>query len=286
MTNQQEHFYMPCKFKVVNTEFLNICPGGFVEDMINDQKNQRNTSWSTSAELFNKLKNFSNQVSPQPWAIGNHSTKEIIFLKNYFQESAITIGILYNKSDYHWLLDNMARFHIFLLNTDPLLATKTDQEILNNLSFKEQVWYYAKSFDQLNLIPKESNEELYDVNVWVRDLLDLDKIVLYFLQLGITLNQSTVEYYKPFINLHKERYKNMETFNLVKNILAKQAGIVADTISPASKFKELNLDSLDIVEILMTLETEFKIELEDSEYELLHSVGELADLVTKKLQEK
>lgn len=275
--------YKPCKCEVLVDEFLKITPGQFQEQITNNQgSNIRNIDWTVESNKV-LLKTFGDKIYPRSWAIGNHSITQVNFLKSQFLEQGVTIGILYNKTDYHWLLDNMARYHIFLLNTDPQLATPTDQEILHNLSMKEQVRYYADSFDQLKLIPKESTEELYDVNIWVKDLIDLDQILLHFLKLGIVPTQSTVEYYKPFINLHKERYKNMETFNLVKNILAKQAGIVFDTITPASKFKELNLDSLDIVEVLMTLETEFKIELEDSEYESLHSVGELAELITKKL---
>lgn len=207
MTDQQDYFCMPCKFKIANDEFLDISPGGLVNRLIEDPKSVRNTSWSTSTEVFQKLKNFSNQTVAQSWAIGNHSTEEIIFLKNYFQESAITIGILYNKTDYRWLLDNIARHHIFLLNIDPELITLLDKEILSNLSLKQQVRYYANAFDQLDLISKESNDEFFDVNIWVQDLIDLDKMLLHFSKIGVVIKQSTIEYYKPFINIHKERWK-------------------------------------------------------------------------------
>ena len=135
MTDQTEQLYTPCQVNVSQFEFLQITPGKFIEDITNQQGyNIRNINWIDNSIELEQLKVFANQIYPQSWAIGNHSTEEIIFLKNHFRESAVTIGILYNKTDYHWLLDNMARYHIFLLNTDPQLATKTDQEILNNLS--------------------------------------------------------------------------------------------------------------------------------------------------------
>jgi len=52
----------------------------------------------------------------------------------------------------------------------------------------------------------------------------------------------------------------------LKDILAEELGIDKDKITPASRFKEdFGADSLDMVEIVMRLEEDFKIEIPDAE---------------------
>ena len=63
---------------------------------------------------------------------------------------------------------------------------------------------------------------------------------------------------------------------------AKQLELNPDEISRESTFEALGIDSLDIVEMLMDLETELGVELE-MEDQKITTFGELADFIESKL---
>ena len=62
----------------------------------------------------------------------------------------------------------------------------------------------------------------------------------------------------------------------------KQLELDAADITPESTFESLGIDSLDIVEMIMDLETELGIELE-MEDQKISTFGELADFIESKL---
>ena len=63
---------------------------------------------------------------------------------------------------------------------------------------------------------------------------------------------------------------------------AKQLELEVDEITPNSTFESLGIDSLDIVEMIMDLETELGIEL-DMEDQKIATFQELADFIDSKL---
>ena len=67
------------------------------------------------------------------------------------------------------------------------------------------------------------------------------------------------------------------------NFAAKQLELDADSITPDSTFESLGIDSLDIVEMIMDLETELNIEL-DLENQKVTTFGELAQFIEKKVR--
>ena len=56
-----------------------------------------------------------------------------------------------------------------------------------------------------------------------------------------------------------------EVFQKIVDTIVDAKGIDAATITPESNFKDLNVDSLDIAEMVMTLEDEFGITIELAE---------------------
>ncbi len=67
-------------------------------------------------------------------------------------------------------------------------------------------------------------------------------------------------------------------------VLVDELGLDADKISPDADFeKDLEVDSLGVVELLMALEDEFGVKIPDEEAENIHTVGEAVDLVSSKL---
>ena len=63
---------------------------------------------------------------------------------------------------------------------------------------------------------------------------------------------------------------------------AKQLELDAAEITPESTFESLGIDSLDIVEMIMDLETELGVELE-MEDQKISTFGELAEFIEAKL---
>ena len=71
-------------------------------------------------------------------------------------------------------------------------------------------------------------------------------------------------------------------FEKLAKFAAKQLDLDLDEITPDSTFESLGIDSLDIVEMVMDLESELGIELE-MEDQTITTFGELAAFIESKL---
>lgn len=66
----------------------------------------------------------------------------------------------------------------------------------------------------------------------------------------------------------------------VKAILAEQFDVEEDTITmDTSVADDLGADSLDVVDLLMSIEDEFEIEIPDTEIENMKTVGDLVKYI-------
>ncbi len=65
-------------------------------------------------------------------------------------------------------------------------------------------------------------------------------------------------------------------FEKVKTIVSNQFDVEEDTITMETNIgDDLGADSLDVVDMLMSLEDEFDVEIPDEEIENIHTVGEI-----------
>ena len=71
-------------------------------------------------------------------------------------------------------------------------------------------------------------------------------------------------------------------FEKLVSYAAKQLELDASEITPESTFESLGIDSLDIVEMIMDLESELGIEL-DLEDQKINTFRELADFIESKI---
>lgn len=70
----------------------------------------------------------------------------------------------------------------------------------------------------------------------------------------------------------------------LKNILEAQLDIDPSEISESTNIMEdLGADSLDIVELMMTVEEEFDITIEDSDAQLFKTVGDVVNYIESKV---
>lgn len=66
----------------------------------------------------------------------------------------------------------------------------------------------------------------------------------------------------------------------VKAILAEQFDVEEDTITADTDLQEdLGADSLDVVDLLMSIEDEFEVEVPDEEIENIKTVGSLVSYI-------
>jgi len=66
----------------------------------------------------------------------------------------------------------------------------------------------------------------------------------------------------------------------VKNIIIEQLNVDAEAVSKDASFiEDLGADSLDIVELVMTMEEEFDMEIPDEDAEKIKSVGDVVNYV-------
>ncbi|MCI8520815.1 MAG: acyl carrier protein [Clostridia bacterium] len=72
----------------------------------------------------------------------------------------------------------------------------------------------------------------------------------------------------------------MEEFERVKNVIVDQLSVDAEEVTMEASFvDDLGADSLDVVELIMGLETEFDIEIPDEDAEKIGTVGDAVDYI-------
>ena len=69
----------------------------------------------------------------------------------------------------------------------------------------------------------------------------------------------------------------------VKNIIVDQLAVEADKVTASASFiDDLGADSLDIVELVMTMEEEFDIDIPDEDAEKIKTVGDVIKYIVTK----
>lgn len=83
------------------------------------------------------------------------------------------------------------------------------------------------------------------------------------------------------MNLLKEELNMSETiFNKVVELITDRAGLDEENLKPDVELKELGIDSLDMVELIMEVEDEFGVEIPDEKAEELKTIQQLVDYIT------
>lgn len=74
--------------------------------------------------------------------------------------------------------------------------------------------------------------------------------------------------------------KEEEIFEKLKGIIVEQLGVNEELVTEEATFiDDLSADSLDIVELVMTIEEEFDIQIPDEDAEKIVSVGDVVKYI-------
>ena len=78
---------------------------------------------------------------------------------------------------------------------------------------------------------------------------------------------------------------NADVAERLKKIVVDQLGVDESEVVPSASFVEdLNADSLDLVELIMSLEEEFKLQISDEDAEKITTVQEAEDYIEEHLR--
>jgi acyl carrier protein len=78
---------------------------------------------------------------------------------------------------------------------------------------------------------------------------------------------------------------NSDVSERLKKIVVDQLGVDESEVVPSASFVEdLNADSLDLVELIMSLEEEFKVQISDEDAEKITTVQEAEDYIEEHLR--
>ena len=83
----------------------------------------------------------------------------------------------------------------------------------------------------------------------------------------------------------QRRVTDGTTFERLKKIIVEQLGVDEEEVTPQASFVEdLNADSLDLVELIMSLEEEFGMEISDEDAEKIQKVSDAVEFIEEHQQ--
>lgn len=71
-------------------------------------------------------------------------------------------------------------------------------------------------------------------------------------------------------------------FEKIRNIIADQLGVDANEITESTTFEDLGVDSLDLFQILISLEEEFGVEIPNEDAENIKTIQDVVEYIKER----
>lgn len=71
-------------------------------------------------------------------------------------------------------------------------------------------------------------------------------------------------------------------FEKIRNIIADQLGVDSNEITESTTFEDLGVDSLDLFQILISLEEEFGVEIPNEDAENIKTIQDVVDYIKER----
>lgn len=76
----------------------------------------------------------------------------------------------------------------------------------------------------------------------------------------------------------------MEVFDKVKSIIVDQLGRKPEDVTMNTSFEDMDVDSLDVVELIMAIEDEFDITIDDEDANRFQTMNDLVEYIKGKVE--
>ncbi len=76
----------------------------------------------------------------------------------------------------------------------------------------------------------------------------------------------------------------MEVFDKVKSIIVDQLGRKPEDVTMNTTFEDMDVDSLDVVELIMAIEDEFDITIDDEDANRFQTMNDLVEYIKGKVE--
>ncbi len=152
------------------------------------------------------------------------------------------------------------------------LSQEEIQEYREKVDYNDSFFQLDYSLKNLQTLRefKETNEKVY------QESLNNEKLQNNLREWRRTKNQQN--------NNKTFNTNDTNLFETIQAVIAEQLEIDVSQVTPEAKFvKDLGVDSLDVVELIMALEEKFGVEISDEQAEKIVNVGDVMRYIEKQL---
>lgn len=192
-----DRVYDPCSCSIDSSGEIIIDIGKFAHAHSNDPANKfRTIDWSEQiADLETSVTDAVSQG--KVLVFGTYRQDQIDYLKDYFGDTIVTVGVEYNENMYPMILTEFAKKHIRLLELGQVASTEYDSNIMDS-SFDDRLSHYYRAFDQQQLVPRTALD-LCDLVIPLNDFYSIEAMQQHIKKLGILFNTATIDLYNQWL---------------------------------------------------------------------------------------
>lgn len=157
----------------------------------------RHVDWVNNIELLKEIVSQATK-NEKDLFFGAHDLSQLEFLKSFFGKNSLIIALNYGTHNYDYLLDDLAKTHIYGLKTGVTRPNEHDVEALNTKNAEQLIDHYKTIFDNICFIPKYCDFH-GDYEIPFDDYFSPNRMETHFTNIGLPMtNKESSIYYQWF----------------------------------------------------------------------------------------